>query len=247
MEPIVVHFAEVVVPALSATDLALATDIRTGLDTAYAIKSALHEAYGDGTVRPWRLVGAKNGLLRVVGCVPSADALPVSSTSRRLGLSSHVVPVTLSPGARMQIEVEVTPVKNVRHRDPETRRIVGDHRLDITAVRAEAGSPTRYVQASGADLELAYMKWLTEQFSSDERGTRVLSLPDILDSTPAFRTRKLREMTAQVGISRVRARFDVEIRDPKAFAGLLRHGMKRMKDVGLGSIIPSAVLSELAL
>lgn len=238
-----IRFADISIPIDLARKLAIATDRRTAMDDGYVVKSALAEAFGPGAVRPWRLVEVSDGLYRVVGVVADGADLKPTPTSRKLGMIPEVIPFEVETGDVLSVDVLATPVKRLTFRHPETRERTGGAFVDITTARDPEG---QLVAATGADRDAAYMRWLVEYIGTSENGVRPIDMPEINSTRPHRQLRKRRGEVGTIVTPCVRARMQIIVDDREKFVALLHRGIKKLKDVGLGSILPVSILEDLA-
>jgi hypothetical protein len=245
-------FADITIPTLTARHLAAASDPRTADDDGYAVKSALAEAYGHGNVRPWRLVSRKDGMFRLIGAVRSPETIRNNPVSRKLGIVVEAMPFDFEEGSVVDLRILATPVKRISqssHSDPENReprKRTGTMEVDVSVTRFEKDGRHVYIPAKGDELAISYMGWLIESLSSVERGIVPVDLPHIVSTKPAERMRKVHGEARVLWSPCVDAKAKVRIQNVEAFEEFVFSGLKKMKDVGLGSVIPETVFEELA-
>jgi len=226
-----------------ARELAIRSDPRTASDDRYVLKSFLNENFGEHVFRPWRLMGVGDSF-KVVGCLQPGCAPDLSSMSAAGGINTAVEGWTVADsGARTEMEFELSAVKVVRPASSGGRRVYMD-----VSVRKEtaADGRTRYFAATGDELVHAYAAWLFNEILDGDYGFRPAGVPRIVSTSPLRHFRKPNGggYPKLVLTPRMLARMKVEVTDPGKLEATIYGGMRRMKDIGLGSVIPCEILEK---
>lgn len=229
-------------------DLARASDPKTSVDVTYTVKTALAETFGHETVRPWRLIANRSASnsYNVLGALKSAGSLEPKSNT--LGISAKIIEMQIETGTAISLDIDVTPVKKITRRDPVTHRVTKVQWLDVGTKRdTDKDGRYIYVQPSSEERLVSYTDWLLNKVAIPENGMTPIDLPEIISVGSAFFPRKLRGRVSSVGMPRMNARMLVTVDNPERLAAFIRQGLKKMKDLGVGSIVPVEILDEVSL
>lgn len=203
-------------------------------DDGYALHALLAAAFGEQSPKPFRYLGARQGLLAYSDQAPAAlhdnASLATPDVARALGLDSLAVrpfPTSWTSGQALSFEVRVRPV--LRAKDGRERDVF------LHAIEAEPSSE------QPVSREMVYADWLRKQFA--EQGAAQL-LQVGLD---AFRlSRVIRRGGADNSgqrqsrpVSGPDAVFKGQLRvgDGDAFTGLLQRGIGRHRAFGFGMLL----------
>lgn len=235
-----VRFVDISMPVFAVRRLARQTDARTAGDVGYVIKTGLAEAFGHGTVRPWRLVSS-DSTYRIVGVVEDAAGVKANVNSRNLGIVTEILDFEFVRGATLKLDVQALPIKHVpvkigqgtvRHTYPSVavERIETDLGFDFVEPRDRAVR------------ERAYAPWLVSKLTEDGGGFDVIDFPDIKSTSPVNVTHKLHGVVKRILMPCVKAEVPVRVVDVEAANRFVRQGLKKRKDLGMGAMIPREVL-----
>lgn len=192
-------------------------------DPSHAVKCALATTFGDGTVRPWRLVGDDGDAYMVAGWLRNglatgeAERLAVAA-----GLGIHVEEYRPRTGDRFVLDVHASPQKNKSVRGPDGKR-------RRTAPDVAAGAPS-----AGA----AYVAWIERKLAEPRTGIAVLSAPRIRTTRAVNGMYRAGDRITTTRIPRVEATVEVEVRDGGTFEDYLTAGLGPLAFLGYGSLFP---------
>ncbi len=237
-----IHFFHFSIPHDMARKLAIASDPRTATDPAYAVKAVLQECFGEGAVRPWRLLPDYE-MFRVVGVVADPKAVKPNTMSRRFGVVTEAIDYALPEGEVFTLDVAATPVR--RFHVSEERR----QQASVAAEVVETDGVRQVVEARDPEaIRMAYGRWMCERLGAEGTGLELVDYPEILSTRPVRHNRRRhRDDSIRVlSLPYVNARVPVRVADMAQAEGFLRHGLGKGKDIGLGAILPAPVLQEVA-
>lgn len=204
-------------------------------DAGYALHALLSAAFGDEAPKPFRYLGAKQGLLAYTSqpaeVLHEHAALATPDVAQALGLEAlalRVFPQAWRQDQALGFEVRIRPV--LRAKDGRER--------DVFLHRIESSSSSTM---AADDRETIYAEWLERQFSAQGAASLVRT------GMEAFRlSRVIRQGGAkpsgerQVGtVMGPDAIFKgvLRIRDGAAFNRLLQRGIGRHRAFGFGMLL----------
>lgn len=236
-----IRFAFAEFSSLKARELAIRTDPRTASDDRYVLKTYINENFGENVFRPWRLMGSGDSF-SVVGCLQPGASPDFAALLSNGGIETALEDWPLAvAGTRTEMEFELSAVKVVRPASSEGKRVYMDVSVKKTT---EPDGRVRYIAATGDDLVHAYAAWLFNEILDGDYGFSPAGIPRIVSAAPLRHYRKGGGQPKLVLTPRMLARMKVEVTDPVKLAATLYTGMRRMKDIGLGSVIPCEVLER---
>lgn len=203
-------------------------------DDGYALHALLAAAFGEQSPKPFRHLGARQGLLAYSDESPAMlrenAALATPDVARALGLDSLAMrpfPTSWTTGQALSFEVRVRPV--LRAKDGRER--------DIFLHAIEAGLSSE----QPVSREMVYADWLRKQFA--EQGAAQL-LQAGLD---AFRLSRVirRGVAGDTGQRQARSlsgpdavfKGHLRVGDSDAFTRLLKRGIGRHRTFGFGMLL----------
>lgn len=237
-----IHFFHFSIPHDMARKLAVASDPRTAGDQAYAVKAVLQECFGEGTVRPWRLVPDFE-MFRVVGVVADPKAVKANTMSRRYGVVAEPIDYELPEDETFTLDVTTTPVKRFYTTDNRRRQV------SAAAELVEHEGVGRMVEPRDPEaVRMAYGRWLCERLQADGTGLELVDYPEILNTRPVRHNRRRHhdDSIMVVSLPFLHARVPVRVADRDKAEAFLRKGLMKGKDIGLGAMLPLPVLDEVA-
>lgn len=203
-------------------------------DDGYALHALLTAAFGEQSPKPFRYLGARQGLLAYSDQTPAAlrdnATLATPDVTRALGLDSLAVrpfPTTWTRGQVLSFEVRARPV--LRAKDGRERDVF------LHAFEAEP-SPDAPVSR-----EMIYAEWLRKQFAEQDaaqtlqvgleafRLSRVIRRADV-DETGQRKTRSFSGPDAVF-------KGQLRVGDSDAFTRLLKRGIGRHRAFGFGMLL----------
>lgn len=231
-------FVRITIPTPMAIRLAEATDPRTCADQGYIVKSALAEAFADGAVRPWRIIGYDSDLIDIIGFAGGAD-VSSNAKSRKIGINVEEIHFSVDEGEVVQLTIQAAAIRAIKlGEDRKSRKYV-----DVGAVRAQYGSP--YEPTPRNERGARWNAWLIDKLAGDT-GINVIDIPEAPSACEISRMRKIGGGVRPFDVPVIDSKLTVRVTDPIAFRSTLAHGISKFKDVGLGSIIPSEILEDAA-
>lgn len=237
-----IRFVDATIPHDTAIKLAVQSDPRTANDHGYVVKASLQEAFGERVVRPWRLL-PQFGVYRVLGIIEDAKAVKPNTMSRRLGIVTEVLDYRLGDEEILTLDVETTPIRNYGiTKDPDGPKKEGSVVAEL--IPDGQGGFRIHETRDTETRRLGYEKWLCERLGHDASGLAVIDYPETLDIRPVKHNRR-RHADDSIGIVTMpymRARVQVRIEDLAKADAFLRHGLRKLKDLGLGSMLPASIL-----
>jgi CRISPR system Cascade subunit CasE len=216
------------------------------VDEGYLAHCAMRAAFGASTPQPFTMRPARGRFVRVLGYANgSADDLrshattfagPLAHSACNLAsLAAKPMPVAWPAGMQLGFEVRICPIK--RPSDGASRKAAG-----ATHDRAEVDCFLSECWKAGADARLSreeiYCSWLQRELARDGaavmRSARMISFRRIRLSRSDHRpSRRLRVCERPDALMR----GVLEIKDPVAFAALLRRGIGRHRAFGFGMLL----------
>lgn len=203
-------------------------------DDGYALHALLTAAFGEQAPKPFRYLGAAQGLLAYTSQPPEtlreSAVLAPPDIDRALGLESlafKAFPMAWRPGQTLAFEVRVRPV--IRVKDGRER--------DLFLHAIEGSSPAERT----ADREAVYVEWLRKQLT--ERG----AVDAVEVGMDAFRLSRVirrakpdtagrRKPRPVVGPDAV-FKGQLRVADSDAFTALLQRGIGRHRAFGFGMLL----------
>lgn len=209
-------------------------------DDGYALHALLMAAFGEQAPKPFRYLGARQGLLAYTDQSPDAlrenALIALPDIDRALGLSGllfKAFPTTWRRGQTLAFEVRVRPI--VRTKDGRER--------DVFLHRVESDSaPKHATENEVADLRDAiYVEWLCHHLVAEgsaeilEAGMDAFRLSRVIRRAQ-FDDAGLRKARAVMGPD-VILKGHLKIGDSDAFCRLLKRGIGRHRAFGFGMLL----------
>lgn len=209
-------------------------------DDGYALHALLTAAFGEQAPKPFRYLGARQGLLAYTSQPPEAllehAALARPDIDRALGLSSlafKALPTVWRTGQLLAFEVRVRPI--IRAKDGRERDLL------LHAVEANP-FPEQPVSR-----EAVYANWLSKQLTAQgavdglEAGMDAFRLSGVIRRarTDNSGQRKARGVIGPDAVFKGQLR----VADSDAFNGLLQRGIGRHRAFGFGMLLLKPVRS----
>ncbi|MFD2114088.1 type I-E CRISPR-associated protein Cas6/Cse3/CasE [Thiorhodococcus fuscus] len=203
-------------------------------DDGYALHALLAAAFGEQSPKPFRYLGARQGLLAYSDQAPAAlrdnAALATPDVAQALGLDSLAVrpfPTSWTSGQALSFEVRVRPV--LRAKDGRERDVF------LHAVEAEPTAEETLIR------ETVYAEWLRKQFAEQDAaqllqvGMDAFRLSRVIRRAGPDETGK-RKTHAPSGPDAV-FKGQLRISDSDAFTRLLTRGIGRHRAFGFGMLL----------
>ncbi|MEA3642003.1 MAG: type I-E CRISPR-associated protein Cas6/Cse3/CasE [Lamprobacter sp.] len=212
-------------------------------DAGYAIHALLSAAFGESAPKPFRYLGAKQGLLAYTDQSSEAlrqqTALVTPDVEQALGLDALAVrafPQTWQQDQLLGFEVRVRPV--LRAKDGRER--------DVFLHAVESSTATGSTTASES-REAVYADWLERQLSLQGAASVVRGGMDAFRLSRAIRRgagkhsseRQVRTVTGPDAVFK----GVLQVRDGDAFNRLLQRGIGRHRAFGFGMLLLKPVRS----
>jgi hypothetical protein len=231
------QLVKITMPSDMAQKEARAADRANADSPLFQTKAALASAFGEGKIRPWRLIAADNDIYTVIGWIANAEAIAPTPASRRLGANAEILPWSLpATGERCAFDILATPVKSVKTGPEHSRR-----HIDVAMQRKPDAS---YSHPNDEQRTAAWTAWLQAEMSAPRTGMRVETAPTIIEKGWMATKRLIHGDRTAVSLPALRARFEAVIVDAGTLGGFLALGFKKAKDLGLGCLIPVSVLER---
>lgn len=203
-------------------------------DDGYALHALLAAAFGEQSPKPFRYLGARQGLLAYSDQPPAAlhdnAALATPDVARALGLDSLAVrpfPTSWTSGQTLSFEVRVRPV--LRAKDGRERDVF------LHAIEAEPSSE------QPVSRESIYAEWLRKQFA-EQGAAQILQV-----GLDAFRLSRVvrrggadnsgRRQSRPVSGPDAVFKGQLCVGDGDAFTRLLQRGIGRHRAFGFGMLL----------
>jgi CRISPR system Cascade subunit CasE len=204
-------------------------------DAGYALHALLRAAFGDAAPKPFRYLGAKQGLLayssQSAEVLHEQAALATPDVAQALGLESFALrafPEAWRHDQALGFEVRVRPV--LRAQDGRER--------DVFLHRVESSLSATM---TGDDRETIYAEWLERQFTAQgaaslvRTGMEAFRLSRVIRQGGAKSSGK-RQVGTVMGPDAV-FKGVLQIHDADAFNRLLRRGIGRHRAFGFGMLL----------
>jgi CRISPR system Cascade subunit CasE len=230
-----------------------------GFDEGRALHHVLDETFGPGTLRPFRLMAARDatqGSIYAYTMQTEADvraavtAAAPPEAGRIIGLDRldfKAMPTNWTTGRRLGFDVRIRAIVRIKNELPNPRQPTKPYKagaeLDaffVEAQRNHPGSRPVFVDgeatssgmlAAGRTRESVYRDWLAARF-----GEAAQFDPDRTTMQKFHRTRVARAGRSNEGPDAV-FHGELTIADPAAFARLLSGGVGRHKAYGYGMLL----------
>lgn len=207
----------------------------------FQAKVVLSQAFGEGRIRPWRLLDSSGGVHTLAGWARSLDDLQPNPESRRLGVVVEDLEWKApQQGETVVLDVLAAPHKQVTH--PSGKKVY----IDVAARLDAAG---RLMTPSPTERRALWSSWLADALTAPRTGLMVNGRPTIVGDEKIWTIRA--ERRDRMHIQTAHAIFKARVAEPSAFVNFLSVGFKKNKDIGLGMILPAeltlpALLAEAA-
>ncbi len=203
-------------------------------DDGYALHALLAAAFGEQSPKPFRYLGARQGLLAYSDQPPAAlydnAALATPDVARALGLDSLAVrpfPTAWTTGQALSFEVRVRPV--LRAKDGRERDVF------LHAIEAEPSSE------QSISREVIYAEWLRKQFAEQEAAQLLQAGIDAFRLSRVIRRagaddsgqRKARSLSGPDTVFKGQLRVGAS----ESFTRLLTRGIGRHRAFGFGMLL----------
>jgi hypothetical protein len=198
------------------------------MDPRHVAKAALAEAFGEGGLRPWRLVSAEPPFLSISGWVsPSLSRAEFDEGCRKLGAAVHLDVHEPKRGDTVALTIDAAPVSNQRVEDP-----VSGRRRTVSVDVARGRNPSE-----------AYEEWIRRRIEAPRSGIEIAGAIRIRSAAPTQGIYKNAEgRLLQARVARVVATIPVRVVDPGNYQEFIRQGVGRLRHVGYGSLIPEGLV-----
>jgi len=203
-------------------------------DHGYALHALLTAAFGEQSPKPFRYLGARQGLLAYSDQAPATlrdnAALATPDVAQALGLDSLAVrpfPTSWTSGQPLSFEVRVRPV--LRAKDGRERDVF------LHAVEAEPTAEQTLIR------ETVYAEWLRKQFAEQDAaqllqvGMDAFRLSRVIRRAGPNETGKRKTRTPS-GPDTV-FKGQLRIGESNAFTRLLTRGIGRHRAFGFGMLL----------
>lgn len=203
-------------------------------DDGYALHALLTAAFGDQSPKPFRHLGARQGLLAYCSQPPASlkdnAALATPDVARVLGLDSLAVrafPTSWATDQALSFEVRVRPV--LRAKDGRERDVF------LHAIEAEPSSE------QPISREVIYAEWLRKQFAEHgaaqllQVGMDAFRLSRVIRRT-GTKDQGQRQALAPSGPDAV-FKGQLRVGESDAFTRLLKRGIGRHRAFGFGMLL----------
>jgi hypothetical protein len=223
------HLVSITFPVALARAYASNANPALGDSPHFQAKAVLAEAFGEGRIRPWRLLVTADGVHMLAGWARSLDDLKPTPQSRRLGVVIDDLDWTApADGERIALDVLAVPHKQVTR--PDGRKIYLDISSRLDAVGGILNMPL-------SERPPIWAAWFASSLTAPRTGIVVEGTPtivgsDMITTIRAERRQPLRLQTA-------RALVTARIADRSAFINFLSVGFKKNKDIGMGAVLPA--------
>jgi hypothetical protein len=233
--PTLVH---VVLPAARAREFANRTDARTAADLGYVGKDAISESFGDGAIRPFRILD-HGDVIEIIGWTAAGEPLHPSAVGEKIASKVDFRPWHADKGQEVDLDLLVCPMHKVTDKGNVTERDVGNTDKFPTKIAA-------------------YNAWTLTKLKAMESGCRPLSVVRFTETRQFEAIRKARpagstaaEKLAATGVRTLRMPYfrgtvKVSVLNPRLFDSFLVAGIGRQRAFGYGALIPTEVLHDLA-
>lgn len=197
----------------------------------FQAKVVLSQAFGEGAVRPWRLLNSASGVHTLAGWVRDAALIAPNPKSRRLGVITDNLDWQ-PPGKGEIVALDVLAAPQRQLARPDGKRIY----LDVSSTLDALG---RIMSAPPSERPIAWSQWFARSLTAPRTGIEIVGNPTIVEAQmiTTIRAERRDPLKIQTARALVRAR----IVEPSAFLNFLTIGFKKNKDIGLGCVLPAAL------
>ena len=201
------------------------------VDERQLVKNTLATAFGEGAVRPWRLVGDDGDFFLVAGWMqPRIDARRLERMSASIGATAHVQEFRPRTGQTLLLDVHASPQRNT------------------TVYDGRGGSRNRAIDVAEApgygSVREAYSDWLEGHLLAPRTGLSLLGLPVIRSTRPSqgvYRNpRPGGDRFVMTRVPQVEARVPAKVMDANQFEQYLYTGLGPMRYAGYGCLFAEA-------
>ena len=197
------------------------------IDPRHVIKAALSRAFGEGGVRPWRMLGDDGRFYTVTGWLdPAMPQRYFEDGCARIGAAYHVDRHEPKAGEVVVLDLHASPQEDVRTRDRDT----GHRRARAVDVASRGGSARE-----------AYSEWIRTKISAPRSGVQIIDRIEIIDTHATEGMYKTPERIVRTRVPRVEASVTVRVTDPGNYQAFLRRPLGPLGFVGYGSLFPEGL------
>jgi len=225
----VLALMHVSIPVATARVQALAGNRALADHPLFQVKVALSEAFGEGTLRPWRLLQTQDGVHTVVGWSRQSSALQANPNSRRLGIIVENLDWT-APAAGDVLALDVLAIPHKKITLANGRRF----EIDVSSRIDAAG---RVMTTPPSERPAIWSEWFARDLGAPRTGMTIEGRPTIVYAERISLLRAERE--TPLSLQTARALVRATINEPSAFLNFLGAGFKKSKDMGMGCILPA--------
>jgi len=198
-------------------------------DHQHVVKAALASAFGEGALRPWRLVSNDGRFYGVTGWVnPDLTRAAFDEGCMSIGAAVHLDAYDPPPvGARVELELHASPQRDVRVYDPASgRRKVQSHD----------------VGREGNNARAAYEAWIRSKVFVPRSGIEIDGEIRITNAAATDGIYRNGDRLIRTRIPRVEAKIPVRVVQPANFLAFLHRGVGPLAHVGYGLLMPGGLV-----